>query len=172
MGIFKRIEFWLFGLYALVGGGVVALIVFLAQSGGEVSEDEPGVPPVLVADGGEEPEPVLVKPAVPEEEEPFAIEGARWLQQESGHWLLELSVRFENESDADRELTAPFAQLEGNGGADVSEFFLALMPRPVVRAGQEEVVELRYWLSEEASDEAFELVVGADRVSVPAARGS
>lgn len=79
---------------------------------------------------------------------PFAVEAVEWRSQGAAHWLLEMKVRYRNDSEAPEILSRPKAAVVTGGGVEVEPFFLAAAPLPEIPPKTEGTVELRYWVEE------------------------
>ena len=168
--LFKRFEVWMLLVFVLAGVGYV---LFTQNAGDEEDLDTAGGDPVVAtqpsngtsSNQGQKPEQPAVEPEPLEKSTAFAIETVD-LQPSGEHWLLELQVRYNNQSDADLELTSPNAQLLTDSGEEAPTFFLAFAPPPVAPANQEELVSLRYWLDAAQRDSDLELKILDERIAV------
>jgi len=100
---------------------------------------------------------------------PFRIEGAKLSQEGDAAWLLELSVRYKNQTEGDVSLQTPQATLVTESGAEVPEFFLAFSKPPVISPETEELVQLRYWLQPQHRESDLWLQIMGDRTKVEVA---
>ena len=152
MAILKRFELWM--LLAFVTAGV-GFVLFTHQSEKNADEEEE----VAAAPGGTN---VETQPKAP-----FEIEAAKLTADEdTQHWLLELQVRYRNQTGEALELASPRVQLKTEAGAEVPDFFLAFAPPPQVAPESEEVVDLRYWLDTRHRGEDLWLSILDERVPV------
>lgn len=155
-------------VFVLVGVG----FVLFTQNSKDVDPDDPGPTTVAINNVDEEenqdPEDPPKDPenTPPESTAAFAIEEVNLQPSGDANWLLELQVRYHNESSADLELISPNAQLLTSEGAEVPTFFLAFAPPPVAPAETEEVVELRYWLDGPQKGEDLQLKILDEQVEV------
>ncbi len=152
MAILKRFELWMLLVFATAGVGFVLFTHHSEKNA--VEEDESPAVPNLAAG-----------PSQPKA--PFAIEAAKLTpDDQSEHWLLELQVRYRNQTAEPLELASPQARLKTDSGAEVPDFFLAFSPPPKVPPEAEEVVDLRYWLDTRHRGEDLWLSILDERVPV------
>lgn len=95
---------------------------------------------------------------------PFAVEELTLQEQGREHWLLELKLRYRNDSDTALKLEPPVVSLTTEDGQVVPEFFLAFEPHPTVAAHREEEVQLRYWLTSRLRQLPLHLEIDGDRL--------
>lgn len=167
MKLFKRFEVWALLVFVLAGVG----FVLFTHKAEDLLEDDPAVavidnnsgqPPIAgTADPDPESTPVSPKPKAA-----FAIETVKLDPSGAANWLLELQVRYRNETGADLELTSPNAQLLTADGDEVPSFFLAFAPPPVAPAKSEQLLDLRYWLDEPRRGGKLELKILDERVPI------
>lgn len=100
---------------------------------------------------------------------PFRIEQANLVQEGDSAWLLELAVRYRNQTDAEVELHSPQAKLLTSGGSEVPEFFLAFATPPTIAPDSEELVHLRYWLHPQHRSEELWLQILGEKSQVEVA---
>lgn len=127
------------------------------QTPGKSPKGEPKAP---VATPDKKPVKPISKPATG-----FAIESMN-LKESGEKWVLELGVRYHNESDSDLDLSSPTAQLLTGEGAEVPAFFLAFGQLPIAQAESDELVELRFWLDGPQRDGNLELKILDETVVV------
>lgn len=152
-------------VFVLAGVG----FVLFTQNAEEESPDNDGPTTVVVENTGKkDPKDPPKDPenTPPESSAAFAIEEVSIQPSGDENWLLELQVRYHNESSADLELISPNAQLLTSEGAEVPTFFLAFAPPPIAPAEAEEVVQLRYWLDSPQKGEDLQLKILDEQVEV------
>ncbi len=97
---------------------------------------------------------------------PYQIETAQLVSEGDAAWLLELGVRYANQTTAEVRLGSPQVKLVTESGMEVPEFFLAFAVPPVVAPEAEDFVRLRYWLQPQHRDAELWLDILGDRSRV------
>lgn len=163
VALLRRFDFWVVVGFLLLGIGYWA--------GTQVLHQRMLKPPEVVQ--------VVLDPAAPaapaapdaaSEQLPFDVESVSWREEGKTHWLLEMKVRYRNDSEVPERLEPPRTEVITAQGEAVEPFFLAAAPVPEVAAKSEDTVELRYWVAEDQAREELWLQVDGQRARIEAPR--
>ncbi len=160
MAIFRRFDFWVVTGFLVFG----VIYVLVTQSVHQRLRTPAEVVQVVLDPVA--PAPAPVPPGQETKPLPFAVESVSWREEKGLHWLLEMKVRYRNDSDAAETLSRPKAGVVTGSGEAVEPFFLAAAAPPQVPAKTEGTVELRYWLEEKQAREELWLEVDGQRTRV------
>ncbi|RFC44384.1 MAG: hypothetical protein DVB23_002330 [Verrucomicrobia bacterium] len=157
MSLLRRFEFWVVTAFVLFG----AAYVWVTQSLHQRLQAPPEVVQVVLDPVAPPPPPEGGAEAA--QSLPFAVESVSWRAEGTVHWLLEMKVRYRNDSEAPEVLARPKAGVVTGGGEEVPPFFLAAAPLPQVPPKTESTVELRYWLGDQQARGELWLEVDGQR---------
>ncbi len=151
MGVLKRFEVWV--LLALVAGG---LFFVFTQQGSRDGALQPGKE--------EKPEEKTGGPSSATIS-PLKLQSIV-IERDGDHAVLDLAVRYENQSSGPLDLRPPESRLLAAEGEEIPEFILPFAPSPVVPADSEAEVSLQFWLPVSRLEGSLELDVAGDRLLV------
>ena len=172
MSIFKRFEVWMLLIFAAVGVGFVLFTQLRRDDDDGVSNTNPNGEEsnggtVATLNGATDPDQGSPSTATVQKNQPFEVESALLTQDGEENWLLEVGVRFRNNTSETVKLDAEATMLETDAGERVPEFFLPFASAPEVAPEDEQIVDLRYWLDQQHRGQDLWLSILGDRIKVP-----